>query len=58
MTDEQIAELIEIYRLVEKRTKCPDDLYIPDYGWVIRVGKVTEDGKKYFEDYQKKKTIK
>ena len=34
------------------------DLYHPDYGWILKDGELTPEGKKYFDDQKRLKGIK
>lgn len=55
MSKEEIeAALIEAVKFAEREGKCPKDVYVEGYGWIIRNGQSTEAGVRYFEEVLKK----
>lgn len=45
-----IEALIESYKKTSENATCPDDLFVPGYGWVIRNGVGTEEGKRWYDE--------
>lgn len=54
MNNEEFEEaLIKAAKLVAENMGCPNDVFHPDYGWIVRNGKGTEEGLKFYEEVLK-----
>lgn len=45
----------ELYQWIKQTAEnfgAAEDLFHPDYGWILRYNKVTEAGKRFFEDHK------
>lgn len=50
-----IKELIDAVKLVQQEGGMPDNMFHPDYGWIIKDGEATEAGARWYSDYIEKK---
>ena len=50
MEELSVEDLEEAARIVRENFGEPKDVWHPDYGWILRDGKPTEEGVKWYKD--------
>lgn len=50
----ELDAFIKAHKENERNAKCPDNLWIPGFGWVLRNGEPTETAQEYLKSLDKK----
>lgn len=55
LTQEEMETIEQAALLSANNLGATKDMFHPDYGWILKDGKITEIGFKFMEDLQEKK---